>query len=242
MNLDKYQALIGTTVPTADTVKVTAQINRTRSILENILGYTLSPSNAQKNFYNELGKSKVDCTSPSQIAGDMLPADDVVGSYRLFKYNDAQDNYLIDPFTQVNAIKLVYVSLTDIYTGYTVKTFSGDEMFPKSNNGWGKWLTATCTECECLCDCTGDRMLAVDGTWLNEDCLPGDLMYVWADIITSEVDCNKDIKSESIMTHSVTYADKKDVGDTGLGLTDYQYKILQKYAGPNSSILDTRYI
>jgi len=220
LNLDKYQELTGITVPDDQQSLVEAQIRRTQRILESMLGFTLNPKKANQNFYNELGKSAVDCPCPNVDPDNLLDPDEIVNAYRLFPY-DSRDEYLhIDPFSEVHAVKLVFNDIT-------VKTFDNTrEQF--NFDGWGKYLQ-NCKSCVCKQDCYCVQ-LAVDADWLNP-CKYSDIMDVWAEMVTYYADCKKDVKQESIGAHSYTKFDNTKPE------TEHQnILILKRYAGPNGTL------
>lgn len=230
MNIDKYSELTGVTVDESDEALIKAQIRRTKSILENMLGYSLNKKKASENQYEEAGKTISDF---DDILSDLAPADDVVGSYRLFSYNE-KDIYLpVDPYTEIHVAKLVVSKPGAKPNGVTVQTFSATESLEYVENGIKKYLLNN-DHCHRIfaCYCSHYNVqLAVDADWLNEDCLPEDLMYVWADMVTYYSDEKKDIKSETLATHSYT---KQTLGRPE-ELSE-SLKIIQKYAGPNGSV------
>lgn len=239
MNLAEYQTLTGITVSSANTAKVTAAIARTQSVLETLLGFTLDPTKVTENLYNELGKTSQECFCPSVNLENLQPADAVVGAYRLFRYNDFDEYFHIDPFSKINKVKLVYVKQGDTPNGVTLKTFDEDNIRAHiGKDGVAKYLEY-CRDCLCTCDCTDCVQLAVDADWLWETAnvfdtidIPADLKYVWTDMITWYSDPKKrDIRSESIDTHSYTRADNKPPQ-----LYDENLAVLKRYAGPYGSV------
>lgn len=229
MNLAKYLELTGTTA--SNEALVEAQIKRARAELETMLGYTLCPDKVQENLYNELGKTQNECACPNVIDTEELDdPDDVEGGYRLFNYNPNDQYFHIDPFATIYKVKLVYVRHGEGDQGITLKTFDNDEVrVHLGRDGWSKYLEH-CRDCLCLCDCSGCVQLAVDADWQWTDCLPLDLLYVWADMVTYNVDCKKDVKSESIQGHSYTKFDR--ILPQNLA---QNFAIIQRYAGPHGS-------
>lgn len=232
MNLAEYQTLTGTTVSSANTAKVTAQIARTQSMLETLLGFTLTSEDVTTNLYNELGKSARDCFCPSVDLEDLQDPDPVVGAYRLYRYNDLDKYFHVDPFTRVHKVKLVYIKEGTGDNGITIKTFDTDEIRVQyGREGFAKFLEH-CINCLCACDCQDCVQLAVDADWLWTDTIPTDLQYVWADMITFYSDTKaQNIKSESIDTHSYTRFDDKPPE-----LEPHNLAVLRKYAGPYGSV------
>lgn len=234
MNLAEYQSLTGLTVSSANTAKVTAAIARTQSILETLLGFTLDPDKVETNLYNELGKTSQECFCPSVNLENLQPPDEVVGAYRLFRYNDFDEYFHIDPFSRVHSVKLVFIKEGTGDNGVTLKTFDVDDIrVHAGQQGVAKYLEY-CRDCLCSCDCSDCVQLAVDADWLwtPQDTIPTDLQYVWTDMITWYSDPkNKGIKSESIDTHSYTRATNQPPELDASNLS-----VLKKYAGPYGSV------
>lgn len=232
MTLAEYQTLTGITVASSQQAKVTAQITRTRLVLETMLGFTLDKTKAVENLYNELGKSNESCFCPSVDLENLEEPDDVEGSYRLFHYDKRDQYFFVDPFTTVYSTKLVYIKQGTGDNGVTIKTFDDENIrlqFGRDN--WGKYIEH-CHDCLCECNCENCVMLAVDADWLNEDCIPTDLKYVWADMVTFYSDDSKqNIKSESIDTHSYTRFEKKAPESESHNLA-----VIKRYAGPYGSV------
>lgn len=230
MDLAKYQELTGITISAQNETFVTAQISRAQSTLETMLGFTLCPDNVEDNLYDELGKTQQSCLCPSDIdIANLEDADDVEGAYRLYRYNPNDKYFHVDPFSIVYKVKLVHI-LPGEEQGVTIKTFDDEDLRVHYGRGdWSKFIEH-CKECLCFCDCKDCIQLAVDADWLWTDCPPTDLLYVWADMVTYQVDCKKDIKSESIQGHSYTKFDRV-LPET----VPQNYAIIQRYAGPHGS-------
>jgi hypothetical protein len=233
VNLATYKTLSGLNVSTSDTALVTAQILRTKSMLETLLGFTLGPSSkVNENIYNELGKSNAECFCPSVNTEDLLPPDAVVNAYRLFRYDERDKFFHIDPASTIHAIKLVYIKPGTGNNGITMKTFENDEIRMQYNNmDWVKYLEH-CNDCLCTCECNECVQLAVDADWLweNSTDIPDELLYIWVDLITYYSDLKRDIKSESIDTHSYSRDALTNPMDE-----KYVISVLKKYAGPYGS-------
>lgn len=233
MNLAEYQTLSGVTVPSTQTAKVTATIARTQAMLETLLGFTLDPDKVNENLYNELGKTSQECFCLSVNLENLQDPDAVTKAYRLYRYNDLDKYFHIDPFSKVHKVKLVYVKEGDSPNGVTLKTFDWDEIRLQMKQGFGKYIEH-CMDCLCSCSCSDCVQLAVDADWLWPDGtdLPTDLQYVWVDMITYYSDYKKkEIKSESIDTHSYTRFDNKAPETDPQNLA-----IIKKYAGPYGSV------
>jgi len=230
MNLTKYEEITGLTVPTARQAFVTAQLNKTRRVLERLLGFTLVSASVNTNQYTETGKTQSECPCPSTTATYDDP-DAVIGAYRLFPYNPKDRHLLIDPASAINKVKLVNGSVT-------YRTFEADEFRPNLLHGFIKSLeVVNCcwTACNCGCNCH-QVQLAVDANWLWEDAgavstIPDDLLDVWAEMTTYYSDSKKDIKSETLGPHSYS---KKDSGYPEEMLANLA--IIKKYAGPLGSV------
>ncbi len=65
MNLEEYSKLTGITVSESEAPFVTAQIRRSKATLETLLGFPLSKKQTNTNFYNEKGKSTLNCFCPN---------------------------------------------------------------------------------------------------------------------------------------------------------------------------------
>ena len=227
MNISTYQTLTGIIVPTSETAIVTANITRTRRILESILGFTLDETLVNTNEYIESGITADDCPCPDNInLATLEAADSVVKAYRLFQFNKKDKYFTIDPCSAVHNVKYVYNNVT-------VRKFESDEWRNDSDRGIIRFLekVGCCFDC---CDDCNYVQLAVDATWLwdDEDNMPADLKYVWCDMIRFYSDSNNvdQVKSESLGTHSYTKTvippqDKPE-----------NLAILQKYAGPHGTI------
>lgn len=234
MNIAKYTELTGITVDSSDEAKVTAQIRRTKTILESMLGYTLDKKKASENRYEEKGKGTVDCVFRGLITDidnlELSDPDPVLGSYRLFPYNKSDQYFSVDPYTKLYAVKLVFIKAGDTPNGITHKTFDDGKVRVHKNGVITKYIER-CNDCICTCYCDDCAQLAVDAEWLNEDCLPEDLMYIWADMVTYYSDGKKDIKSETLATHSYTKNNVSKPEELPESI-----KIIKKYAGPNGSL------
>ncbi len=230
MDLKKYKKLTGITISQSDEASYLVAIRRTQIQLENLLGFTLDPQNNQ-NLYNELGKSQNECDCPSVETSNLLEPDEVEGSYRLFDYNANDKYWFIDPFINIYKIKLVVIRPIDGNNGITIKTFKpSDVTIRLGYKGISKYIENCISEL-CGCSCSDCMQLAVDAEWLNDSCIPEDLLYVWSDMVSYSVDCKNNIKSESIEGHSYTKFDNTDPSESAVNKS-----IINKYSGPQSSI------
>lgn len=226
MNLAEFESLTGITVPTSKQARVTAVLAKTQRILEDMLGFTLDTAaeTVNENQYTETGKTPTDCPCPSSSA-TLLDPDEVVSAYRLFSYNVNDKNLLIDPASEVYKVKLVK-------DGVTYKTLDPDDYRLNYKNGIIKFIE----QIECFCTTTCCTIcefaqLAVDADWLWSDSIPDDLLDVQAEMTEYYSSANRDLKSETLGSHSYTKADT-----TPPELRDRNLKIIQKYAGPNGSL------
>jgi hypothetical protein len=233
VNLEQYQNLTGMEVSETDAPRVKAQIKRAISTLEGMLGYTLDPEQTQKNIYNEVGKAKSDFLSwPNVETSKLLPPDDVVGAYRLYRYNP-NDRYLaVDPFVNIHAVKLVYIR-----TGYddeshiTFKTFAPDEVRAQiTRDGFGKYIEKV-SHYICSVHDIQHVQLAVDADWMFEECAPDEILWIAVDMVQAKLDPRNNIKAESIEGHSYSKFEK-----VAPELEPENIATLKKYAGPYGSI------
>lgn len=236
MDIEKYEELTGLTVASSEQNAVLAQIRRTRTLLENMLGYSLLKNKAGINQYEEKGKTTVDCVFRWNGLIDtydtitLSDPDEVQGSYRLFRYNQ-NDQYLeVDPFTKLYAVKLVFIKLGDEPNGITHKTFTNGVVRVQKTNGISKYIER-CKECLCTCTCSECLQLAVDADWLSESCLPDELQYLWADMVQYYTDSKRDLKSETLGPHSWTKSNVSRPEELSESIN-----IIKKYAGPNGSV------
>lgn len=221
MDVKKYTTLTGKAVPETDVPSYNAAIRRTRAVLETLLGFTLKP----ENLYNELGKAQTECACPKVDTSTLLPPDEAQGTYKLFTYNNLDRFYHVDPFKELYAVKLVYIDHDAEFV--TVKTLDNAKgIFGR--DGIAKYIEK-CNDCQCDCECDGCVQLAVDADWL--DCYPDDILYLWADMVDYQLDCTKNLKSESIEGHSWSKADTRAPHDL-----PHNVLLLKKYAGPYGSV------
>lgn len=239
MDVDKYIELTGETVDNADKARITATIRRTRIILENMLGYSLLKKKASENQYAEKGQIKdafLYGLGSFNVDADLLPADEVIGSYRLFPYNRSDVYLSTDPFTQLHAVKLVFVKQGEEPNGVTVRKFCADEVAVEKTRGvmkyvqilWRWYRDAT------LLSYFPHRYIpqvAIDADWINEECLPEDILLIWADMVTFYSDDKANIKSETLGPHSYTKFEQENPETLPENV-----KIIQRYAGANGSV------
>lgn len=231
MTLEQYQTLMGVTVPTAQQAKVTATIARTQSMLETLLGFTLNPAEVTTNLYTELGKTIRECACPSVDSENLNDPDAVVGAYRLYRIHENDKFIHIDPATTVHAVKLVYIKQGTGDNGITIKTYDWNDIRVQYKGDITRFIE-DCDTSICACSCSDCVQLAVDADWVWQDSadIPDDLNYLWGEMIEYYSNSKRNIKSESIDSHTYTRFDDKPPQATEENLA-----ILRKYAGPYGS-------
>jgi hypothetical protein len=235
VDLDIYQTVSGITVPSSQTTKVAAVIDRTRAMLETMLGYPLDPDEATQNLYNELGKTQSQDWSCLNVdTENLLPADTVHGAYRVFDYNPLDVVQILDPFdvsTGPYAVKLVRGRVT-------VRTFETSEYALTSRKGGlggGLQLLQPTWVCSCGRNCL---QLAIDADWDwmtdddGEQNIPNDLLGVWADMVTFYGDDKRNIRSQTVLSHSWNKFDNR-----APEAEDYNRAVIKAYAGPRGSVM-----
>lgn len=227
MDINKYEQLSGITVTSNDTTFVTAIIARTKKKLESMLGYTLDETLVNTNEYVEIGKTLTDCPCPDSVDLDNLEAPDaVVKAYRMFSYRKGDRILSIDPATDVHKIKLVK-------NGVTYLTLDDSDYTLIYKNGLIRHIELCDTCFSNTLDCCECTQLAVDATWVwdDEDNIPLDLLYVWGDMVTYYADDKKDIKSETLGTHSYSK------GNVVIPEVDAEnIAVLKRFSGPRGSL------
>jgi hypothetical protein len=203
--------------------------------LESLLGFALDPDLVNQNLYSELGKSQTEFSCPDTT--NLLPKDPVVGAYRLYSYNEKDRYIAIDPFSTIHAVKLVH-------GGVTVYTFPTSYYRPEVGRGglakyielqplWYRYFDVLWFQRAYplgYCQCGQRWQYAIDADWLWEEDLPMDIQYVWADMVTYYANQKRELKSETVGSHSYSQ-----------GLTVPQDRpenlaILNRYAGPYGSL------
>lgn len=235
MDLTSYQTITGKTVATASQTLVTAQIARTKRMLETMLGYSLDSFST--NLYNERGKTQYENPCSIVDTENLVAADAVVYAYRIFNYTTTDPYFFVDPFVDLHAVKLITtVDPISGSNGVTVKTFTADELQVHNSTGevWTKYIqhTPNYRRYECL-----DRtfQVAVDATWgfaasPDNTTIPDELKDVWADMTTWYSKGKEGVKSETIGPHSYTMQD-----DTAPEMRSRSLQVIRKYAGANGT-------
>jgi len=229
MTLNEYETLTGITVPANRVDVVTAQITRTQRILETMLGFTLTEADANDNEYTEIGKTALECPCPNIDVDDLEDPDAVVYAYRMYRYNLKDHFLVIDPCTDVHAVKLVK-------DGVTFRTLDPDEYRLQERQGFIKYIE----DCEDWCFCATAScfcvQMAVDADWLwdGSPAIPDDLNQVWAEMTTWYSDPNNNVRSQTLGTHNYSKWD-----DTRPEMEAHNKSVIKKYAGPNGSEFKT---
>lgn len=225
MSPEEYSNLTGIDVPSRRENIVTAQIERCRAMLEDLLGFTLDPDKVQENLYNELGKTTTELSCPSVDISNLLDPDAVEGAYRVYPFDERLPYLPVDPYVAVYKVKLVHGDIT-------VYTFETDEYSTQAGrDGMSKYIQLhTTRRLSDTCGCGVRWQLAVDADWNWEDSAPADLQYVWADMVTYYANPKREVKSESTGAHSYSQS-----------LTVPQERrenlaVIKRYAGPYGSV------
>lgn len=233
MDLSSYESITGRQVATANETLVTAQIARTKRVLETLLGYSLDSFST--NLYSERGKTQYENPCSIVDTDNLLAADAVVYAYRIFNYTTTDPFFFVDPFVDLHAVKLITtVDPISGSNGVTVKTFDDDELAVHYSSGeaWTKYIQhlPNYRRYECL-----DRtfQIAVDATWgfaasPSNTTIPDELKDVWADMTTWYSKGKEGVKSETIGPHS--YSMFEDVAPEQ---RKRNLRVIQKYAGPH---------
>jgi hypothetical protein len=244
VNLEKYQELTGITVPTSQEAKVTATIRRTKSQLETLLGFSLTP----KNLYTEKGKVQFEGYLPVDDLTVLLPPDDEEGIYKIFPYNEKDIFFHVDPFKNVYQVKLVvptndgeFITVVDLDNVVPQYQRGGIGKFIQRHYEWFTWAWYSTWRSRYSRNTPSALQLAVEADWIN--CYPDDLMYLWADMIAYYSDPDYSVsgklRSESVDGHSWSRGNAgggKD-GDTPPEHTSSASLLLSRYAGPYGAIL-----
>lgn len=210
----RYSELTGFAINSANQARIYAAIDRTQSILEDLLGYTLDA--------DERSENQLDGVVPTF-------------AYRIFpvRINDRYNH--IDPCTEIHTIKV-------LKNGTVEDTLTSDQWSSKKDRGYIKYFTINQAQVlnvdwypfSRLAVCNDDEYeFAVDAEFVFADnAFPNDLMGVWADMISFYSKMKKDIKSETLGSHSYTRFDEKEPEQE-----DQNVRIIRRYAGPRGHIM-----
>lgn len=237
MNLKQYKDITGKQIPANQVTYVTGQIKRSIRSLEMMLGFTLDPSKTNTNIYNETGKVTSDYwgwSYPNVDISNLLPADEVIGAYRIYDYVPHDKFFAVDPFVNVYAVKLVYLKAGDEdSSSITVRTLAENEYrLAKGKDGIGKYIQHVHPFPYYHFFDYPNVQIAVDADWAFQDGLPDDLKYVLIDMIDFRTDAANNVMREQIEGHEyIKYKDRviPETEPTNLA-------VIKKYAGPYGSV------
>lgn len=212
--LQRYSELIGISVTSSNQARIVAALDRTQAILEDLLGYPLDPDQRVVNH----------------LTG-VVPT----FAYRIFPFREKDTYHHVDPSTEIHAIKI-------LKNGVVEDTLEAAEWTAIKDRGIIRYFTFN--ESELLqyswypfvkigfCN-DGEWQLAVDAEYIfADDALPNDLLSVWFDMISYYSDPKKEIKSETLGSHSYTRATPQLPESLSQNMA-----ILRRYAGPRGSIM-----
>lgn len=235
MNLEKYTELTGNTISPSEEAKVKATIRRTKAMLETMLGFSLKP----KNLYTEKGKVQYEGYLPIDDLTTILPPDEEEGVYKLFTYNEKDRFFHVDPFLNVYKVKLVvpqhdgeFITVTDLDNVVPQYGRDGIGKYIERHWEWFTWAWYWTWRVRYTTNTSAGLQLAVEADWI--DCLPDDLMYLWADMVEYYAfsDTNHNIRSESVDGHSWSFG----TGDNSPEQKPENRLLLTRYAGPYGSV------
>lgn len=234
MNIEKYEELTGKTVSDSKRASLMYSLRKTQKILESMLGYTLDSTLYDTNYYTETGKTSDEFPHPDDQL-TLTAADPVIGAYRLYNFNYKDAFYIIDPASEIHAVKIVR-------DGITYATLETDEYAPVFDRGITKALQQNYFIFDDgyepwffqhYKDNQHGFQLAVDATWLWDDVenMPEDLLYVWVEMADYYTDKNRDIKSQTLGSHSYTRFD-----NTAPQMKPENMQVIKRYAGAYGTI------
>lgn len=235
MDQSTFTSLTGITPTTSQAARLSTVADLANESLEEMLGWPLNPDDWD-NQYTEIGKVKTGSDWSSPDVDDLDPPDEVIGKTRVYDWNPADPYLFLDPAKVINSVKLVR-------NGVTYKTFDTNRYSLQLVNGretFGRYLEMHHEVCSWVWGLPNEWPLferrsgasfvqiAIDADWAFED-VPTQLQKVLADMIYYELDViHRDIKSESILSHS--YSRNAHADPTVTHATT-----LAKYAGPNGT-------
>lgn len=234
MDQSTYTNLTGKTVD--NEARFNVQVKLAKQRLERMLGWPLV-SSKWDDQYLEIGKSRSECACSNVDPSELDDADTVQGSTRLYRWNPADRYIAVAPLTNVYAVKLVDAGPEPGETaGITYLTLDTDDYKVQWINGnptYARYIKLVDNDCWIGCNnlrgcCSQRYQLAIDADW-GFGCIPLDLQAIWAEMVSYQLDCKRDIKSESITSHSYNKFDNRDP------LTLYSADI-RAFAGPNGTL------
>lgn len=219
----EFETLTGFTLDSETDARFNIMADVAIAELEQLLGWPLDPD-SWDNQYIEIGKSRDEFSCPDIDSEDLEAPDTVIGKYRIYTARKGDVYLNIDPALAIHAVKIVR-------NGVTCKTYDVDDYRVKYDNGNPQIiryieLWSPITLCGCLV--MDDRMeVAIDADWAYEE-VPIELKKMLSAMMLLGIDSKSDVKSESVVSHSYTKFDKKDIS------TVYE-RSLRKYAGPKGT-------
>lgn len=242
MDQPTFEQLTGIKLDCDQADRFQTVVDLSKQQLESMLGWPLNPADLEDQ-YIETGKIRSSGFCLCNEDEDNLDSpDEVTGQYRIYRFTSTDSFIKLDPALEIHIVKLVKGSVT-------YKTFDATDYFPVWKNGNPKICTSLQIRRDCFsqCDwptiCPGDYMIAVDANWAFPDTddetpvttLPLELQKIWADLVAWEFEEKKDIKSESITSHSYTKFEPKTMYE--------RYKaVFDRYAGPNGIVRRPRVV
>lgn len=256
MDIADYELLTGFELTEEQTARYIVANDRAQRELESILGWNFNYSPT----YDELARANTECLCPDILSVQaylngtnvegLLPPTAAVGQYKLFRWDSADVNHMIDPALTIHGLGLARIVSGDEEGFVTVKTFQPAEYSVRPNNSLRvqrtsliNWIELCATYPNCGCrSCDGCMMLVVDADWLRR--VPDDLNYFVADLITLfmrnqpslEPISEYEIKSESVDGHSVSYGERRTLASQIAELIKNNQDLLQQYIGPYSRL------
>lgn len=243
MEQSTFTNLTGITLSSSQQSRFTSVSDLAAERLEELLGWPLDPCDWDDQ-YIEIGKTRSEWWSyPDVDTSDLDAPDEVEGATRLYTWNPNDPYLFIDPAVTIHAVKVVK-------NGVTYKTFDPNDYSLRLVNGretFGKYIQFS----DALCGWWGpiwDRdpivsllasqrradgdyvQIAVDADWAFDE-LPGALKDAWAGFVNYRFDLKRDVKSESMLSHSYTKATHVDPEVT-------YASVLKKYVGPKGTAHD----
>lgn len=216
----KFSDLTGIKLTNANKARFLGAMVRANSILEDLLGFSLDPDERETN--------QLDTGTPPTFANRIFP---------LRRYDQYHH---IDPSSAVYAVYLLRNNAVD-------QTFNTDEWSARYTRGIYKYLTINRflnlpafyntyfldTFFQVINSQYDNFALLVDAQWLFDPAngLPDDLMGVWCEMVTYYADNKRQIKSETLGTHSYSKFQQETPEEI-----EANRRILQKYAGPRGTI------
>lgn len=240
MDQPTFTQLTGITLSSSQSARFDSVAELASETLEEMLGWPLDPCDWDDQ-YLEIGKTKDEWWNcPDVDTSDLDPADEVQGATRLFTWNPDEPYLFIDPATEIYAVKLVK-------DGITYRTFDTDDYSLRLQNGretygryiqfcdsfWRWWSPVWSRPAVVSLLGSGRRadgdylQVAIDADWAFDD-VPTTLLKVQADMMAYDFDLKRDVKSESILSHSYTRNVRQN--------PEVQYaRTVAKYVGPRGT-------